>query len=70
MPEEDSFYDEITKDITPANEIILIGQTAGKSNAADFLKEYLKKHHPDISRRVITTESADLSAGLSLKLKL
>jgi hypothetical protein len=29
---------------------------------ADFLKEYLKTHHPDISRRVIATESADLSA--------
>jgi len=26
------------------------------------LKEYLKTHHPDISRRVIATESADLSA--------
>jgi hypothetical protein len=26
------------------------------------LKEYLKTHHPDISGRVIATESADLSA--------
>jgi hypothetical protein len=34
----------------------------GKSNAADFLKEYLKTHHPGISRRVIATENADLSA--------
>ena len=34
----------------------------GKSNAADFLKEYLKTHHPDIPRRVIAAESADLSA--------
>jgi len=62
VPEEDSFYEEITKDITPANEIVLIGHATGKSNAADFLKEYLKTHHPDISRRVIATESADLSA--------
>ena len=62
VPEEDSFYEEIAKDITPANEIVLVGHATGKSNAADFLKEYLKTHHPDISRRVITTGSADLSA--------
>ena len=62
VPEEDSFYEEIAKDITPANESVLIGHATGKSNAADFLKEYLKTHHPDISRRVIATESADLSA--------
>ena len=62
VPEEDSFYEEIAKDITPANEIVLIGHATGKSNAADFLKEYLKTHHPNISRRVIATENADLSA--------
>ncbi len=62
VPEEDSFYEEIAKDITPANEIVLIGHATGKSNAADFLKEYLKTHHPDISERVIATENADLSA--------
>lgn len=62
VPEEDSFYEEVAKDITSADEIVLIGHAAGNSNAADFLKEYLKSHHPDISRRVIATESADLSA--------
>ena len=45
-----------------AGQILLIGHATGKSNAADLLKEYLKTHHPDISRRVIATESADLSA--------
>src|ERR1700691_2607927 len=62
VPEEDSFYEEIAKDITPANEIVLIGHATGKSNAADFLKEYLRIHHRDVSRRVIATENADLSA--------
>jgi hypothetical protein len=62
VPEEYSFYEEVAKDLTPANEIVLIGHATGKSNAADFLKEYLKTHYPDISRRVIATESADLSA--------
>ena len=62
VPEEDSFYEEIAKDVTPANEIVLIGHATGTSNAADFLKDYLKTHHPEISRRVIATKSADLSA--------
>jgi len=62
VPEEDSFYEEVAKDVTPADEIVLIGHATGKSNAADFLKEYLKTHHPDVSRRVIAMESADLSA--------
>jgi hypothetical protein len=62
VPEEDSFYEEVAKDITPASEIVLIGHATGKSNAAEFLKEYLKTHHPDISRRIIATENADLSA--------
>lgn len=62
VPEEDSFYEEVAKDVTPANEIVLIGHATGTSNAAKFLDEYLKTHHPDISRRVIAMESADLSA--------
>jgi hypothetical protein len=62
VPEEDSFYEEMAKDITPASEIVLIGHATGKSNAAEFLKEYLKTHHPEISQRVIATENADLSA--------
>jgi hypothetical protein len=62
VPEEDSFYEEIAKDITPATEIVLIGHATGKSNAAEFLKEYLKTHHPEISQQVIATENADLSA--------
>ena len=62
VPEEDSFYEEVAKDITPAKEIVLIGHATGTSNAAEFLKEYLKTHHSEISRRVIATESADLSA--------
>ena len=62
VPEEHSFYEEIAKEITPANEIVFIGHATGTSNAADFLKEYLSAHHPEISRRVVDIKSADLSA--------
>ena len=62
VPEEHSFYEEIAKGLTPANEIVLIGHAMGTSNAAVFLKEYLTAHHPELSRRVVDIASADLSA--------
>lgn len=62
VPEEKSFYEEVAKDLLPANEIVLIGHGTGKSSAVDHLVEYLKENHHDISRHVIATETADLSA--------
>lgn len=62
VPEEDSFYEEVAKDLVPAQEIILIGHGTGTSSALEFLEAYLKSHHPTIAQRVIATEMADLSA--------
>lgn len=62
VPEETSFYEQIAQDLVPAKEILLIGHGTGKSSALDFLMEYLKKHHPTISQRLIGTEIVDLSA--------
>lgn len=62
VPEETSFYEEVAKDLVPADEIVLIGHGTGKSSAVKFLVEYLKTHHHNISQRVIATETADLSA--------
>jgi hypothetical protein len=62
IPEENSFYEDIAKQLVPANEIVLIGHGTGKSSAVDFLAAYLKTHHHDISQRVIAIETADLSA--------
>ena len=62
VPEEKTFYEEVAKDLLPADEIVLIGHCTGKSSAVDHLAEYLKEHHHDISRHVIATETADLSA--------
>jgi hypothetical protein len=61
-PEDKAFYEEIAQDLVPANEIVLIGHGTGKSSAVDHLAEYLKESHHDISRHVIATETADLSA--------
>ena len=62
VPEEKSFYEEVAKDLLPANEIVLIGHGTGKSSAVDHLVEYLKENHHETSRHVIATETADLSA--------
>jgi hypothetical protein len=62
VPEEDSYYEKIATDLVHAEAIILIGHGTGKSNAAEFLSEYLKAHHPETFQRIIATETADLSA--------
>jgi hypothetical protein len=62
VPEEDSYYEEIARDLVHAQAIILIGHAAGKSSAVDFLCEYLKTRHPETFQRIVATETADLSA--------
>ncbi len=62
VPEEDSYYEEIAKDIVHAQAIVLIGHATGKSSAVNFLSDYLKTHHPETFARIIATETADLSA--------
>ncbi len=61
-PEDKTFYEQIAKDLLPANEIVLIGHGIGKSSAVEYLAEYLHANHHDISRHVVATEIADLSA--------
>ena len=69
IPEEHSFYEEVAKDIVDADEIILIGHGTGKSNAAQFLADYLDKHHSTTSAHVIAIETADLSALTELDIE-
>jgi hypothetical protein len=56
VPEEASFYDEIAKELIPANEIVPIGHGNGKSSAVEFLMTYLKTHHAEIAQRVRAVE--------------
>jgi hypothetical protein len=62
IPEEDSYYEEIAKDLVPAEAIVLIGHATGKSSAVTFLSGYLKTHHPETFQRIVATENVDLSA--------
>lgn len=62
VPEEFSFYEEVAKDLANAQEIVVLGHATGTSSAADFLLEYLKKHHAAIAKRIVATARVDLSA--------
>lgn len=62
VPEEASFYEEVAKALVPAQQIVLIGHGTGKSSAVDALVEHLRKHRPEVFRKVVATETADLSA--------
>jgi hypothetical protein len=69
VPEETSFYEEVAKSLVPANEIVLVGHGTGKSSALNVLVEHLKNHHSELSRRVIATETVDLSALTATELE-
>ncbi|SNS71542.1 hypothetical protein SAMN05421770_10243 [Granulicella rosea] len=62
IPEDKTFYEQIARELLPANEIVLIGHGVGTSSAVDHLAEYLKENHQDTSRHVIAKETVDLSA--------
>ncbi len=62
VPEEISFYEDIAKELLPADEIVMIGHGTGKSSAVEFLIEYLKSHYHAVARHIIATETVDLSA--------
>jgi hypothetical protein len=62
VPEETSFYQEVAAALAPAKEIVLIGHGTGTSSAVSALAAHLEKHCPEVSRRVIAIETADLSA--------
>jgi pimeloyl-ACP methyl ester carboxylesterase len=49
-------------DLVHAEEIILIGHGTGKSSAVGYLTEHLKARRPEEYRRIVATETADLSA--------
>ena len=61
-PEEPSYYAQIAEALVPARRIVLVGHGTGHSNAAAHLEELLRTRHPEIARRIVATQAADLSA--------
>lgn len=62
VPEDDAFYKAVADRLKDASAIVIVGHGTGKSDAAAYLLDYLKKHHAYIAARVVGVEIADLSA--------
>jgi hypothetical protein len=61
-PEDATFYERIAKAAAMAGKIIVVGHGTGKSNAAEHLAQYLRTHHHEIYKRVVSELTADLSS--------
>lgn len=53
LPELKSFYDAVTRALSGAERILVLGTATGSSSAMDHLMTELKEHHPDFARRVV-----------------
>lgn len=63
--DEDKFAHEYLESIAAqlhaATRILVISHGTGKSNGFGALSEYLKKHHPELEKRVVGSSEADIS---------
>ena len=61
-PEEAGYYEAVADALTPAAAIVVVGHATGKSNAAEYLTEYLRAHRRETYDRIVREVTADLSA--------
>jgi hypothetical protein len=61
-PEDTEFYKRIGDAVASGGRILVVGHGTGKSNAAQHLTEYLRKHHRETYQRIVREIGADLSA--------
>jgi hypothetical protein len=52
-PEQKSFYEAVAKTLRDAKQILLFGTGTGASSAMEQLLLDLKRHHPEIAKRVV-----------------
>jgi hypothetical protein len=58
-PERKSFYEAVAKSLRGAERILLFGPGTGASSGMDQLLAELKRHHPELAKRVIGTVPID-----------
>jgi len=61
-PEDPSYYENIIKDLTNGEAILIFGNATGHSSAMEHLVNYLQQHHSEIATRVIGTVKVDVEA--------
>ncbi len=61
-PESLAYYEAISKTLTGAEEILLMGNGTGASSAMMHLKDYLQTHHKDTAASIVGALTVDLEA--------
>jgi hypothetical protein len=59
--EEDSYYEQVSADLKPAQRIVVFSDGKGRSNAGDYLIGYLKHLHPAVAERIVASERIDIA---------
>ena len=60
--ENATYYEAIAEALAGADEVLLMGNGTGGSNAMIHLKEFLQEHHPQIANRLVGAIKLDLEA--------
>lgn len=53
------FYEAVARTLAGAERILILGSSTGASSAMSHLAAELKRHHPELSRRVVGTFAVD-----------
>ena len=61
-PESLAYYEAISKTLTGAEEILLMGSGTGASSAMTHLKDYLETHHKDTAASIVGALTVDIEA--------
>jgi hypothetical protein len=51
--QDKKYYEEISKALTPADEILLIGHGKGKGNAVLQFVQHVERHHHDVAKKIV-----------------
>lgn len=58
--DEKIFFESITKAISPASEVLVLGHGSGKSNAAHNFVNFLKDKHKDVATKIVAELDLDI----------
>jgi hypothetical protein len=59
--EEDAYYERISAELLAARQIVVFSDGKGRSNAGDYLIDFLKRHHPAVAERIVATDRVDIA---------
>jgi len=58
-PAPDSFFESVARALKDAGKILVFGTATGASSEMDQFTTWVKKHHPDLAKRIVGTLTVD-----------